>query len=125
MRATGFACHACNGALIGVVGWLAIALPQAKFEQKVPDLLSLPGPMLGLIGVGVVAWFLAGIAIWEGVLFAGIIAALAGWAGSWAAEAWFGASTATALYVQLGLMLAPGIGIPAFMWWRERQGSGG
>ena len=120
MRAAGFACHPCNGALIGAVGWLAVSLPPAKWVLQVPDTLSLPAPLLALLAAGTVAWFVAGIAIWELVLFAGIAAALAGWACGWAAEAWLGASAPAALYVQLGLTLVAGVGIPVREWLRER-----
>lgn len=100
-------------------------MPSAKWALKAPKLLSLPVPTLALLAAGTVAWFIAGIALWEAVLIAAIVAMLAGWAGSWAAEAWLGASTVGVLDVQLGLMLALGVASPPVQRRRERQASRG
>jgi hypothetical protein len=124
MRQGGFACHPCNGAVVGVVGFLAATLQPAQWALKAGDLPSLPMPVLVLVGAGAVAWFLAGIAIWEMVLFAGLGALAAAWALSWASEAWLGATPVQGLYVYLGAMAAIGAGIPAVMFVRERMGRG-
>lgn len=125
MRQKGFACHPCNGAVVGVVGSLAVTLQPVQWALKVGDLPSMPVPVLVLLGAGAVAWFLAGIAIWEMVLFAGLGALAAAWALSWAAEAWLGLTRVQGLYVYLGAMAAIGTAIPAVMFVRERVARGG
>lgn len=122
MRQRGFACHACNGALVGVVGWLAVTLQPVQWALKVGHLQSWSMPMLVLLGAGTLAWFLAGIAIWEMVLFAGLGALAAAWAVSWAAESWLGLTPAQGLYVYLGVLAAIGGAIPVVMLVRERMG---
>lgn len=118
----GFACHPCNGAIVGVVGWLAVTLQPVQWALKVGDLPSLPMPALALLGAGTVAWFLAGIAIWEMVLFAGLGALAVAWALSWGAEAWLGLSRVQGLYAYLGALAAIGAAIPAVVFVRERIG---
>lgn len=124
MRQQGFACHPCNGAIVGGVGWLAVTLQPVQWALKVGDLPSLPTPVLVLLGAGTVAWFLAGIAIWEMVLFAGLGALAVAWGLSWGAEAWLDLSRVQGLYAYLGALAAIGAAIPAVMFVRERIGRG-